>query len=555
MSDKTIQRERLNILIPAFATFIAILPYLIEGVPRGHDFNAMYIRAIEFRNAIDDGQWLPYWGPNHYEGRGSPIFLFYAPLLSAINSTLSYAFHILTSIKISLSTFAIISAVGIYLAMRELSHSNSSIRIESARIAVYIFVLNPYLLGNTLIRNANAEFAALCLAPFVFLGIFRFQRKPYSAYIIFTVSMTLIILTHNITALSITVISLIFLISLYDPRSNRKKWLAIIFAYIFSLLITSFYWLPALLYKDQIRSADLTTGWFDFHNNFTNPIELFFSGSFFAVGFAMAPLFLLSLAIMFIKRTALGNTARLCLTIITVAVSLLFLMSSASTVIWEHLPLLKFYQFPWRFAGPFVLLATLFIAISFSVATQSRNPKDKRIFELLVLLLCLLSAVPHLMKHYRFSYDEALAHLRHQRELGMPFRATARNEYAPTSLEPPNFTTSVANVMTHPNISIDVKTAQPRHLQFTTTNQERCAITIGRWSFPGWSIMIDGINTDHKKSPTGLIEFILPAGSHTVQAISTPPTLRIVFTYVSLISLVLFLLHVLYLRKQIQSEK
>ena len=43
----------------------------------------------------------------------------------------------------------------------------------AARVAAYLFVLHPYLIGDKLLRNSNAELAALCVAPLALLGVLR----------------------------------------------------------------------------------------------------------------------------------------------------------------------------------------------------------------------------------------------------------------------------------------------------------------------------------------------------------------------------------------------
>lgn len=70
------------------------------------------MRVSEFREALAAGQVPPYWSGNLYGGYGSPVFLFYAPLFSLL---------------------------------------------AAARVGTVSFVLHPYVLGDKLVRNADAE--------------------------------------------------------------------------------------------------------------------------------------------------------------------------------------------------------------------------------------------------------------------------------------------------------------------------------------------------------------------------------------------------------------
>ena len=49
---------------------------------------------------------------------------------------------------------------------------------EGARIAVALYLLHPYLLCDMLLRNADAEFAALCVAPLALCGVLELRERP-----------------------------------------------------------------------------------------------------------------------------------------------------------------------------------------------------------------------------------------------------------------------------------------------------------------------------------------------------------------------------------------
>src|SRR5262245_52380034 len=69
--------------LPWVACVFGVLPLLRGGFPEGHDVFFELVRVGEYREALAAGQWPPFWSENLYEGYGSPVFLFYAPLFSA----------------------------------------------------------------------------------------------------------------------------------------------------------------------------------------------------------------------------------------------------------------------------------------------------------------------------------------------------------------------------------------------------------------------------------------------------------------------------------------
>ena len=73
-------------LPPLLAVLVATGPLLLWGFPAGHDWGWKLVRIVEYKEAFASGQFLPFWAVDLYNGWGSPIFLFYAPLFSALAS-------------------------------------------------------------------------------------------------------------------------------------------------------------------------------------------------------------------------------------------------------------------------------------------------------------------------------------------------------------------------------------------------------------------------------------------------------------------------------------
>ena len=77
--------------VPALLLFAVVLsnaPMLLHGYGSGHDAPLELVRVIEYREALRGGQHPPFWAPDLYGGRGSPIFLYYAPLFAFLASAL-----------------------------------------------------------------------------------------------------------------------------------------------------------------------------------------------------------------------------------------------------------------------------------------------------------------------------------------------------------------------------------------------------------------------------------------------------------------------------------
>jgi uncharacterized membrane protein len=143
--------------LPYLACLVAVWPLLAQGFPRGHDWSFELVRIAEYQAALGAGQLPPYWSENLYSGYGSPIFLFYAPLFLFLSALVSWVLSVPAAATSVLIAFTLVSVWSVQKMMRAAGTSSTA-----ARIAVYVYVLNPYLLGDKLIRNANAECAGLC---------------------------------------------------------------------------------------------------------------------------------------------------------------------------------------------------------------------------------------------------------------------------------------------------------------------------------------------------------------------------------------------------------
>jgi len=161
--------------IPFLAALISCVPLIDAGFPQGHDWTFEIARVAEYSHALGEGQFPPHWAPNLYGGYGSPVFLFYAPAFVALANAVS---PLVDSAAASASLVLIFFSFVAVFAVRRLFAAIPGVAPHGGRIAATLFALHPYLIGDKLIRNANAEFIALCLLPFALEGLMRLDRQP-----------------------------------------------------------------------------------------------------------------------------------------------------------------------------------------------------------------------------------------------------------------------------------------------------------------------------------------------------------------------------------------
>jgi hypothetical protein len=514
--------------LPWLAGALACWP-LLDGFPRGHDWTFELVRAVEYRAALAAGQWPPWWAEDLYGGYGSPIFLFYAPLYAAGTTLLSEflgslpaaataALALLTALSVGTMLFFLRAVVGDPAA---------------ARIGSVFYVLHPYLLGDKLLRNANAEFAALALAPLPLAGVALIGARPRAGFAALSAGLALCILAHNLTALVVTGVVALAAVLLHAGTADRRTWLRIALALALGLAMSAFFLLPAISLTHWVRIDELVRGRFDFHENFPSLAQAFGYRTFFSAGL-LTPLALGLALLALLRKPASGAPPRRLLgACLAAAAGFLFLMTPLSTVFWENVPLLPLFQFPWRMQGPLALMSALAAALAFAALGARASQGRRCAAEIVLFTACVANALPTLIRAEALVPAERalLAQRLAPRTLrATQIPATVADEYLPRGarretskterplLGPVAWAPHDARVTVLEDrgtrIALSVHLAAPGRLR------------IARWSVPGWRLELDGRPSEPHSNLAGSLDVDLPAGQTQLSLRLEPPALR-----------------------------
>lgn len=529
-------------LLPILIAIASCFQLIFFDYAYGHDWIFELVRLQEYFNALKSGQFLPYWAENLYSGFGSPIFLFYSPLYNLLSSfILMLGISLKTAAIIALTILMIISTIGMAGLMWELNKNSTNLNALSAsRIAAIAYVLSPYLLANLLVRNASAELTALCIAPYSFWGLVMLYNNRKCGLILITLGLSLSILAHNLTALSITVMLIISTIILFLKTGQYKTFLSAITAIIFGIGITTWFWLPALYLKKETHIQEIITGKFDFHNNFLSIIDLFSYGYFYSAG-----LFALTVLIVGLLITQSTNNKHklLQLYLIIIASWFLFLQLSASSLIWEQLPFMALFQFPWRMMGPFSFCIALLLGI---VVSQL---KTKIILaEFLIICIIVINAIPMFNRYEKLPSDvsESIPNSITTEGIianGLP--ATVLNEYLPLNVDQSAIdNTAVGDVfLSRSAKQIHIVSIENSRVHLWYNSNENLTIYPAYWYFPVWEAKINNKPLALNRSPWGTLQIDLPAGKSDVKFNLKQPQIRNIGFIISGFFLVSFFLY------------
>lgn len=438
------------LLPPIAALLVALGPTLVLGYPRGHDWLLELVRVAEWGHALEAGQWPPFWAPNLYGGAGSPVFLFYSPLFLAVANFFAAPFGSVTASSTTWGSVAAIwlfAVVGLW-ALADLVRAVLGDRDDNAAAVPFavaagliLWIVNPYVLADALLRNANAEFAALCLLPLPLSGVVRLGRDVRAGAWRLALGMALVVLAHALTALVAAVGVVVLGAVLYlrppdevveaPPRSRRAGAAATLVA----LGLSSWLWLPALALRDRIRLGELTKGKFDAAERLGGPI--FGWGAPHAVGWLPALALAGALGWLVLRRPG-GIRGRVAWSSAAAAVLCLGLQTPLAAPLWRHLPFLDLFQFPWRFQGPLALCIAVLVALALADAGTRLRRGGRVVVLLAVFLLAFLNAWPHLsqVRPLEESAVRALPRLLEPDQIARRgLKVTVGDEYAPADPE------------------------------------------------------------------------------------------------------------------------
>jgi hypothetical protein len=523
-----LRRHKALETLPWAACAVACWPLIRHGFPRGHDWILELVRVAEYQAALAAGQLPPAWAENLYGGYGSPVFLFYAPLFSAGAALLGWALH---SVASGAALLLVVLTVIALVATRRMlaracawpaAEAPGGIDAAAARVGVYVTLLHPYLLADKLVRNANAEFAALCFVPIALEGVLRAGTRPRAAFAQVSGGLALAILSHNLTALVAVGLVLGAGLVLYPVGRGGRPWAVLGAAVAFALALTAFFWLPAVSLTSWIRTEDLLRGKFDFHRQFPDPAAVFGYGPFFATGLVTPAALVAALAVALRRRD--DPRRRLWVGCLVAAAGCLFLLSPASTTVWETVPLLPLFQFPWRWLGPLALVTGLAAALAYAGSMAAVRPRVREAVEWVVFGLCVLNALPLLaqVRPLRPELRDRLPQILAPGAIRSGQRSvTVLDEYLPRGASPAVWKSRrpgqgpVEEVEGDADVKV-IRDAGSR-VELRVTADAPVRVRVARWAFPGWRLALSGRTAAWRAAADGSIEIDVPAGETFVE--------------------------------------
>jgi len=352
-------------------SLLAIAPFFWMGNASGHDFGFHAASWLDVAGQWREGIFFPRWTEWANYGFGEPRFIFYPPLSWMLGAALGFVFPwnavpgifiVIAQTMAGLCSFA--------LARRSLS-------VRAALFGAACYAGNPYALLIVYMRSDFAELLACALMPLVLLTVLqlcepRENRRRYAprAMAFFAVVFAAVWLCNAPAGVMASYsVAIIFACAAVWEKSLRPLWrgaggLALGFG------LTSFYLLPAAFEQRWVNIAQALSSGLQPSDNFlytmiNDPEHNVFNGM--ASSVAILLMVMTGIAGIAAHRGIAGErksgeARQLWRVLLLLSAAATILMIRPSSVFWEHLPKLRFVQFPWRWMAMLAVPYGYFLA-------------------------------------------------------------------------------------------------------------------------------------------------------------------------------------------------
>ncbi len=569
--------------------FIVIWPFVSRAsLPVETDAELHIFRLHELGLLVRGGDYYPRWAPNFYHGYGYPIFNYYAPLAYYVGLLFELwpFWDAVVAVKAGFIIGLLAAALGMYGFVRDNWGRGPGF------VAAAVYVYAPYVqYVDPHARGVLPESLSLGIFPLALWALDRLRKGGGARVWVTAVLLTAaVILSHNLMGMlffgllcawavwQMVCSRVTFQVSRIthhassshpltpSPQRLRRPHLLIFAALLLGLGVAAFFWLPVLLERNAVTLNTLIGqgGNYDFRTHFLSVQEMLASSlrldwgasepAFrFNLGVMQWVMAVLAVALLLLRRLQQGEQV---LFFVLALVGLLFLMSPVSTRVWEALPFMAFFQFPWRLLGA----AAAMCAVLAGAATdgllqegQGRRYVKEWLTAVLVTLTIILGLPMSQPAPWGDFGEVNTLRMSLIENTGRWLGTTSTADYVPATVDvvpgrKGNVVGGVADGkpmdrvnwdVLPPEATLETQVIRPLHTRYILDTPTKLWFRLYLFDFPGWEVRIDGspVKTELGR-PDGFIVVPVPAGRHVIDVeFGTTParTAANVLTAVSLV--------------------
>lgn len=559
-------------LILIFIALMITSGLLINGLPEGHDVDAHVARAVGTGKALSEGQFPALITSNYANGFGYSWNIFYPPLITYIEAIFKiFVYTYVNAVKLVVILSVIIAGIGMYLLLKEITNGRKNISLLSA----IMYICAPYLLVDIYTRFALGEILVYAFFPILFLGIYNLINKDGKKHTLITIGAVGILLSNNIGAIFAVITSGIYILFNINKLKNEEILKKIIINIIFIMLITSFFYLTLLetkssadyivfeygkmatletmednaVYLSQILFGKMQFGFSEVLNNANNVQD----DMCYQLGlYIIIPILFTPFVFKNIKKENKKDY------ILTLIVGILAIIAATTIFPYEKMPeWLSFIQYSWRFLFIATFTLTIISAINIEKILDKITIKDIMCATTIILIY----VSPLILSN---NFDNEITDEKFEKidELTPGYRlseATSSLEYIPSnaffnSEYLRNRNQKVAILAGSVEIIEQNKDGSSMKIEYE--NCEGANIELPYLYYPGYQIEINGEKIEYYETDNGFIGLNLNNKNGEITVKYTGTKLAIISFFVSLTSLIVFLIYnIILIVKRIKENK
>jgi hypothetical protein len=552
----------------------SLQPFFTGYVPLGADTALHFFRIGAWDRLWSQGILYTQWVPDFALGYGYPLMNYHPPLAYYLGVVMyRLGFTMPHAMLAAWTLSAIVATTGMYKWVRSLSHSTLA-----GVVAAVAYAYAPYTLYNVFTRGGFAESIAISFAPWLFYAIHRYTEQRQLRFgLLLTACFSAIMLSHVIASLLLAPVAAAFVVvGAWDWHGSEvggrvSSLLRTILGgagfMLLGLGLTAFFWLPPQFELGLVQMARGTSGYADFSTHFLslgqlfalpNPIDPNFVGQYVPASLSWLALALTLPALLWVARS--GRLARQTPAIF---LALLALVASGMTLplsqgVWEHVSILRYLQYPFRFLGISTLVLSALAGFGFAALGQWLRAHTRHASSLIVAALFISVAGFAVYAYtWQITKPDPLANStavsiadvwQAEQKLGT-IGTTSFGEYLPKDVLQMPTTPAVADEQ-HPDrldgaslpkgavVSNAVYSALTYDLDIQTP--QAFSATLRTFYFPGWWASVDGMAALIAPSvPNGLMQIAIPVGRHHVHVSFGSTPIRTLAADISLATLLM----------------
>lgn len=490
-------------------------------------------RLFELHKSLQALHIPPRITPDLGFGYGYPLFNFYPPFVYYVAEVfVLLGFSFISSTKIMIAIGFLASGLCMYIFARQY------MRKLGALTSAVSYLFLPYHAVDVYVRGALPEFWSFVFIPAIF-WLFSLLQRKMSLRIAALCGITIgcLILTHNLVALmSIPFLAayLLFLLS-----ETKKKWLffkLVILSGMVGIAISGYFWLPAILEKKYTMVDLLTKELAHYSQHFVYISQLWnspwgYGGSTFGIhdgmSFQIGKVHVLFALFSFFLWFTKIKRRRLLLLFQIFFLSSVFICTAYSQWLWDLIPVLWYIQFPWRYLL-FVGFSTSFLVgyVIDSVKVQFMRGliAGVTIASLIIFTITYFNPSSYLSEktdkdyitYEKIAWDTSKLAYEYVPQ-GIKTEVSERGNTI-IAIKKDDIAQGPYRII-QGNASVKVKENKPHYKVFAVVVITPVIFQINTYTFPGWSVFINGKKTTYSdKNDLRLLRIQIAPGAYTIEA-------------------------------------